>query len=273
MTSFQSKASPSLTLTPPTSTGGMLRFSQAGSWRVDRLGVAAGPELQIDAAVDAAPAALALLEVADPADHLEVHVAVARQVLEHSGDPHRRALAAADDRHRLADDVDSAEALQRLAPAQHQVVDVPQRGGAVAVEEGDVEDPEEALVGPDHRREARLAVAQEDRLGAFGAGDRLDLREILGHRLGDDAVGALLAADLPGLGIGMDALDLEDPVGVRQPLVVAGLVADVEQDHQAGGKADRQADDVDEGVGLALRQGPVADGQIIAPHRLHRFSP
>ena len=28
------EASPSLTLTPPTSTGGMLRFSQAASWRL-----------------------------------------------------------------------------------------------------------------------------------------------------------------------------------------------------------------------------------------------
>jgi hypothetical protein len=82
-------------------------------------------------------------------------------------------------------------------------------------------------------------------------------------------VGPLLAADLAGLGVGVDALDLVDPLGVGQPFVVAGLVADVEQDHQAGGQPDGEADDVDEGVGLALRQGPVADRQIIAPHRLH----
>ena len=65
-----------------------------------------------------------------------------------------------------------------------------------------------------------------------------------------------------------DRLDLEDAIGVGQPAVVAGLVADVDEQHQAGGEAESEAEDVDEGVGLAPGQRPEADGQIITPHGL-----
>jgi hypothetical protein len=67
-------------------------------------------------------------------------------------------------------------------------------------------------------------------------------------------------------------LHLEDPPGIGQPLVVAHLVADEEKDHQAGRHADGEAEDVDEGVGPILGEGPEAHRQIILPHRLGSYS-
>src|SRR3954465_9923745 len=62
------------------------------------------------------------------------------------------------------------------------------------------------------------------------------------------------------------ALELVGVLGVRDPAVVAHLVADEEEDHQASGHADGEAEDVDERIGAVLRQSADADGQIIAPH-------
>jgi hypothetical protein len=66
---------------------------------------------------------------------------------------------------------------------------------------------------------------------------------------------------------GEQRLDLIDPVGIRQPAVVAGLVADIEVDEQAGGEPDGEADDVDEGIGPVPRQRADRDRQIIAELR------
>src|SRR3546814_5052494 len=53
---------------------------------VDRIGRGAGPELQIDEAVDAAPAAALLVPIGDAADRVQLQMAVAGNVLEHAGD-------------------------------------------------------------------------------------------------------------------------------------------------------------------------------------------
>ena len=66
------------------------------------------------------------------------------------------------------------------------------RRARIAAQERQAEDAEEALLGERHVDEARLAVAQEDRVEAFDAGDLLDLREIVGEAFGDDSVRALL---------------------------------------------------------------------------------
>src|SRR3546814_2676846 len=67
---------------------------------------------------------------------------------------------------------------------------------------------------------------------------------------------------LAGLARLVPALDLVNPVRIRDPRVVAHLVADVEEDHQARGHADGEAEYVDEGVGLVLGQGPDADRKV-----------
>ena len=73
-----------------------------------------------------------------------------------------------------------------------QTVHAAQRRARIAAQEGQADDAEEALLGKRHVDEARLAVAQEDRVEPFDPGDLLDLREIVGEAFGDHAVGALL---------------------------------------------------------------------------------
>ena len=184
---------------------------------MDVLRVRAGPELQIDVAVDAAPAAFLALAVADPAEHGEFHVAVARDVLDDAADPERILLAAADRGDGAAQDVDAAEAVDRLGAGEDEAVGPCERGARIAAKEGQLHDPEEIVVGQEHRREARLAVAKEDGLDPFEAGDRLDLREIAGERFGDDAVRALLRRRPAALLVHRDRLHLVDPLGLGQP--------------------------------------------------------
>src|SRR3546814_14087353 len=87
---------------------------------VDRIGRGAGPELQIDEAVDAAPAAALLVPIGDAADRVQLQMAVAGNVLEHAGDAQLALFARADGGDRAADDVDAAETPHRLLAAQYQ---------------------------------------------------------------------------------------------------------------------------------------------------------
>ena len=70
----------------------------------------------------------------------------------------------------------------------------------------------------------------------------------------------------PSCGMRVPGLQLVGVFGVREPLVVALLVADIEEDHDAGGHADREAGDVDDRIGLVLGKRPDRDRPIIPPH-------
>ena len=93
-----------------------------------------------------------------------------------------------------------------------------------------------------------------------------DLREILldavlrhvGRHLQEQWF-AVLRMRVPGL-------QLVGVLDVGKPAVVAFLVADVEEDHDARGHADREAHDVDDRVAAALRKRPNRDRPIIPPH-------
>jgi hypothetical protein len=112
----------------------------------------------------------------------------------------------------------------------------------------------------------RFAVAQHGGAAGLDVDRMFDLREIGLKPLAGDIGGHLQVGMLAGLGVVIIGLELVDVLRIGQPPVVAGLVADVEEQHQAGGKADRQAKDVDEGIGLVLDQRPDAHRHIIAPH-------
>jgi hypothetical protein len=198
-------------------------------------------------------------------------VAVARQVADHAGDlivvgALRRPL-----RHRPAEHVRRPELLQRLAFRQDERVDVGERGRGRAPDELELEDVEEGGIDVEFVDIDRLPVAKRLHPPRQGDGDRLDLREAGGDRVADRVRAALAAGDRLARLVPR-RLHLEDPLAVRQPFVVAGLVAHVEEDEQAGREAEREAEDVDERVGSVLREGAEADRQIIAPHRLLSYS-
>ena len=199
-------------------------------------------------------------------------MAVLRQILEHPGDPHLIFLAAADSGDGAAERIRRAEALHRLLAADDETVGAVERGLRIAGEEGDFQDLEEGRVGAQQVGIIGVGAVQENRPVPLGAGDRLDLGEVLGQGLGDHPFGALLELLIPRLGVGVEGLDLVDAAGVRQPLLEARLVADVEQDEDAGGEAQSEAGDVDEGIGPALGQRPETHGKIIAPHRPNSLS-
>jgi hypothetical protein len=92
-------------------------------------------------------------------------MAVARQVLEDSGDPHvdicSRARTAGE---RPADRIEAAEPVHRLGSAEHEAVGILQRGPAGSPRrKGSWRIRKKLSSRPEHRREARLALAQEDR--------------------------------------------------------------------------------------------------------------
>ena len=142
------------------------------------------------------------------------------------------------------------------------------RGGAGAPpRDRDVEDLEEAGIdvadGVDE-----LAVAGAQRLVRLEDADRaLDVGGVVllegrGGRAGRRGEGDRLAAgDVEG------ALGGGDAVHVRQPAVVGQLVADEQQDEEAGGEADGQAADVDGGVELVVDEVADRDREVVAQHR------
>ena len=58
----------------------------------------------------------------------------------------------------------------------------------------------------------------------------------------------------------------QQTIVAARPGSEAELVADVEQDQQAAGHADGQAEDVEGGVGAVLEQVAQRRGQIVAEH-------
>ena len=104
----------------------------------------------------------------------------------------------------------------------------------------------------------RFGAAPDHRLGAERVDHALDLREIGLEPLAGDVGGHLQVGFLAGLLGSVMGLELVGVLRIGEPLVVGRLVADVEEQHQAGGEADRQAEDVDEGIGLVLDQRPDA---------------
>ncbi len=195
----------------------------------------------------------------------ELEVAVGRQVADHPGHLIIVGPRAGPLGHRPAERVDRPELLQRLAFRQHQRVDVGKRGLRRAAHEFELEDVEEGRIDVELVDRDRLSVAQGLHPPRQGDGDRLDLRKAAGDRIADRKRAVLVAGDRLA-GLVPRRLHLEDPVAVRKPFVVAGLVAHIEQDQQAAGQPDRQAEDVDEGIGFVLAQPPDPHRQIIAPH-------
>ena len=163
--------------------------------------------------------------------------------------------------HRIA----IAEMLARLAFGEDERIEAAERGPPVAADERQIEHVEEALIGHHHVGVGRLAVLQHDRAGGVQGGDRLDLREVAPQPGGDRIEGPLREGRRL-LGGDPLALHLIGALRIGQPGIVAEMVADEEQDQQAGGEAERQAEDVDEGIGLVLRERPKADRQIVTPH-------
>ena len=102
-----------------------------------------------------------------------------------------------------------------------------------------------------------IAAVQELYAGAR-PGTRLAAQLALETRKWEDLAEEQLTVLLRGkplasvVRVRVPGLQLIAVLDVRNKPVVALLVADVEQDHDAGGHADRQAGDVDDRIGLAL---------------------
>ena len=241
---------------------------------VHRGGIDARAQLHIDPARGPTPAgqiAIVLREHAreiDADQHPHIHVRVLGEVLEHAGDAVIGLLARSEQRQGAADDVPGAEDLVRLVLAQHHRSG-PRERLAVAlrhrqrdrVEKGAVDQP--ALIDL-----PGLAVLEQRERRPTHIGGALDLREILEQRpLGHIGRALVLEPVAGGLALVID-LELIGAPRIGQPIVVAALILDVEQDQQAGRQADRQAEQVDEGIGAVLRKRAQADRQIVAPHGL-----
>ncbi len=148
----------------------------------------------------------------------------------------------------------------------------PGRGQGAAREHRQLDDLQEIGVGRAVIvTERGLPVLHDDRLSTQQESDPLDLRKILLDAVPGDVGGHLAEQRNPALGVGIPGLELIGVVGVRQPLVVAIFVADVEQDQDARRHADGEAGDIDDRIGLALRQSPDRDRPVIPPHACHPF--
>ena len=138
----------------------------------------------------------------------------------------------------------------------------------IAIDEGHLEQGEERAV----REQAvldgrRLAILDDDGVDTLDVDRLLDLREILLERSArGDARHLqlhLLAAFLGGV---VEILQFINAVGIGQPAVIAEFVADKAEDQQARRDAEREAGDVDRGIGPVLGESADADGHVIAPH-------
>ena len=123
------------------------------------------------------------------------------------------------------------------------------------MDERNLEDIEEGTV--DHSAVLdleRFAVADHRRRPGQHIDPPLDGGEIPLQGQAGRIRGHLQLQRLTAVARRVESLQLVDVLGVGKPAIVALFVADVEKEHQAGREADRQAEDVDEGVGPALDQ-------------------
>ena len=178
--------------------------------------------------------------------------------------------AAADDGQGPSHRIFVAEIFARLAFGEEQGIHAGERGPPVAAGERQIEHVEEMLVGHHHVGIGRSAVLQDDRARRPQSGRRLDLGEVAAEA-GGDRIEGLLGEGRRLLGRDPLALHLIGALRIGQPGVVAQMIANEEQDREAGGEAERQPENIHERIGLVLHQGPEADRQIITPHA--RFLP
>ena len=113
-----------------------------------------------------------------------------------------------------------------------------------------------------------LAAAQHGGAAGLNVDAGLYLAAEIGLQpLAGNVGGHLQIVALARLRIAIIGLELVGILRIGQRRVIAPLVADVDEQHQAGGEADREAEDVDEGIGLVLGQRPDAHNHVITPHR------
>ncbi len=204
-----------------------------------------------------------------PGDDRQADAAVLRRIADDAGDAIVGGGAAADHRQRAAEHVGGAVALQRSFSVS--TAD-PGRASAVRglpAREGEAEHVEQRPVDHQHVLDRRRhAVLEDGRSAAERIDELADLREILPEPRARDIGRHLQQVALAGRARHVMRLELIAVLDVGQRPVVAELVADVEQDQQARGHADRQPQDVDQRIGAVLHQRPHTDGQIVAPHCL-----
>ena len=240
---------------------------------LDRRWIGAGPEREIEPARLPSPGGQEVRRFGPEAGHVdarddgEADMAVVGQVARDPGDAIIRRNPPRHHGQRLPDHVLAAQQPAGFALREHRGAGLRERRLRVAGNQRKPENVEETIVDQqDVVGRQRLAVAHHDRRARQRVDRAFDLREIRLQTLPGDVGGHLEMALLAGLLALIVALELVAVLRIGQPRIVARLVADVEQQHQAGGEADAEAEDVDEGIGLVLDQRPDADGHVVAPH-------
>src|SRR4029453_876845 len=250
--------------------GGNVALLPGGNLRFHRLGVRTGPELGVDVARLAAPAGQELRVlgvvalVIDAPDRRDLEVRVLRQVLQNADDLEVHLLAAGDEREDSAEHLVGAEASPGFRLGYDRGLQAGQRGPG---DEREVDDLQKVVVGEEIVvRLRRFPILEEDRADILEISGMLDLRIVLLDAVLGDVSRHLEEAGLAVVGARVPCLELVAILRVRDPSVVALLVTDVEQDHDARGHADGEAGDVDDRIGLALGQRPDRDRPVIPPH-------
>ncbi len=242
--------------------------------RLQRLGIGAWAQGHVDPARLTSPAGEELRFLRHPVRNIDVDdgirpdVAVARDIPEDCHDPVVARDTLRDQGDRPPDDVVGAETRDRLGLTQHDRIDG-REGGCIAAQQRQVDHVEQIAIGEDIiARRQRLAVLDDDGRTAERVDRLIDLREILLEGLARRVGCHLQIFGLAGILAAIPGLELVDILDAGDPAVEAQLVADEQQDHQAGGHADGEPEDVDERIDPVLEQGPQPDREIIAQHRL-----
>ena len=193
---------------------------------------------------------------AERRENVESEVRIGRQVRHDAGYFEMKGALRV---HDLPHGVLVAEVLPGDGLGQHDLVVAAQRGPGIAFQKRDVEDVEDRSVRQVERTFVESPVAVLDHPGVHGRVEThhvFHFGEVFAHLPGrgrHDFGGPDGRAALPFLGDhAVDAVRL-----VVKP-VIAQLVADIEQNEQAAGDAERQAHGIDEGV--ALPAAHVAQG-------------
>ena len=185
-------------------------------------------------------------------------VGIGFRVFHDGGNREGKQLVAGD---RPADRVVLPEVLAGHGLADDHRIRRRERGGGVAAHQGHVEHVEEVAVGPVDPLLVELPVFGREQPGPHRRSNAEHFLRL--GKPGPDEV-----AQDPGRPRRAVRHNPVDPLSPRVVPVVAQLVADVQEDDQAAGHADGEADDVDRGVGPGREDVPPRGEEVMSDHGL-----